>query len=129
MEPVPPASAGFLRSLRLLADGLLARVQHRIQLFAIEVQEQKLRLIRTFIWISAAVFSAAMTLTFASLTVVYLFWASARLTVFIVLTIVYAAALAWIIVALRRLRARETKPFAATLHELGEDRACIRPGN
>ena len=45
----------------------------------------------TFIWISAAVFAAMMTLTFASLTLVYLFWESARLAVLGGLTAFFAA--------------------------------------
>jgi uncharacterized membrane protein YqjE len=31
-----------------------------------------------------------------------------------------------IIIAFRRYLARQPRPFAATLHEIGEDRACIR---
>jgi hypothetical protein len=30
------------------------------------------------------------------------------------------------IIAFRRFLARQPHPFAATLHEIGEDRACIR---
>jgi uncharacterized membrane protein YqjE len=70
-----------------------------------------------------------MTLAFASLTVVYLFWESARLAALGGLTLLYAAALVAIIVALRRYLARQPVPFAATLQEMTEDRACIRSEN
>ena len=60
------------------------------------------------------------------LTLVYLFWESARLTVLGGLTLLYAAVLVLIIVAFRRHLARHPKPFAATRQELSEDRACIR---
>ena len=126
MESATPAPAGFVGSLRSLGDGVLASVEHRIELLTVELHEEKLRLIRTFIWISAAVFTAMMTLTFASLTVVYLFWAGARLAVLGGLTAVYAAALTVIIIAFRRYLARQPDPFAATLHEIDEDRTCIR---
>jgi uncharacterized membrane protein YqjE len=126
MESATPAPAGFVGSLRSLGDGVLASVEHRIELLTVELHEEKLRLIRTFIWISAAVFTAMMTLTFASLTVVYLFWAGARLAVLGGLTAVYAVALTVIIIAFRRYLARQPDPFAATLHELDEDRTCIR---
>jgi uncharacterized membrane protein YqjE len=125
--PVPPP--GFMDSLRLLGDGLAGSLQDRLELFSVELQEEKFRLIQTCVWISAAVFTAMMTLAFASLTVVYLFWESARLAVLGGLTALYAAALVAIIVALRRYLARQPKPFAATLQEIGEDRACIRTGN
>ena len=110
MEPATPASAGFLHSLRALGDGLLATVQDRLELFSVELQEEKFRLIQTFVWISAAVFSGMMALTFVSLTLVYLFWASARLAVLGGLTLLYAGTLLVIIIMLRRLLARRPKP-------------------
>ena len=70
-----------------------------------------------------------MTITFASLTLVYLFWESARLAVLGGLTTLYAGALVAIIVAFRRYLARQPKPFAATLDELAVDRTCIRNRN
>ena len=129
MKPEPPAPAGYLHSLRTLGDSLLGSVQDRLELFTVELQEEKFRLIQTFLWISAAVFTAMMAITFASLTLVYLFWESSRLAVLGGLTLLYAGALAAIIVALRRFLARQPAPFAATLQELGEDRTCIRTGS
>ena len=129
METGPPAPTGLLGSFRVLGDGLLATVQDRLELFALELQEEKFRLIQTFFWISAAVFTGMMAITFASLTLVYLFWDSARLAVLGGLTLLYTGALVAIIVAFRRYLARQPNPFAATLSEFGEDRACIRPGN
>ena len=129
MEPATPAPMGYLSSLRSLGEGLLASVQDRLELFTVELQEEKFRLIQTFIWISAAVFTGMMAITFASLTLVYLFWESARLAVLGGLTVLYTGALVVIIIAFRRYRARQPSPFAATLHEIGEDRACIRAEN
>ena len=126
MEPATPPPAGYLPALRLLVDGLIAGVQHRLELFNVELHEHKLRLIQTFIWICAAVFTGAMAITFASLTLVYFFWDSARLAVLGGLTLLYAGALGLIIVSFRRFLARQPRPFAATLHEIGEDRASLR---
>ncbi|AOS44432.1 hypothetical protein Verru16b_01494 [Lacunisphaera limnophila] len=130
MDPTPPPSPpGLLDSLRLLGDTLVAGLQDRLELLSVELQEEKFRLILIFLWISAAVFTAMMTLAFASLTVVYLFWESARLAALGGLTLLYAGALAVIVIAFRRFLARQPQPFAATLQELKEDRACIRTGN
>jgi uncharacterized membrane protein YqjE len=126
MDAAPHGSAGFLGSLRSLADGLLGSVQDRLTLISIEVQEEKFRLIRTFVWISAIVFSGMMTMAFASLTVVYLFWETARLAVLGGLTALYAGAFVLILITFRRYVAHQPKPFAATLDEIGEDRACIQ---
>jgi uncharacterized membrane protein YqjE len=126
MKPALSAPAGFLGSLRSLGDGCLAGVQDRLELFAIEVQEEKFRLIRTFVWISAAVFSGMMAVAFASLAVVYLFWEGARLAVLAGLAVLYTGAFVAIVIAFRRFLARQPDTFQATRQEIAEDRACIR---
>lgn len=113
-------------ALSALGDGLIASLQDRIELFSVELQEEKYRLIQTFIWISAAIFTGMIAITFASLTLVYLFWESARLAVLGGLTLFYAGALIAIILALRRYLSRQPSPFNATLQEIKEDRSCIR---
>lgn len=122
-----PAPAGFVASLRSLGDGLLATAQHRFQLLSVELQEEKFRLIQIFIWISVAVFTGMMAITFVSLTLVYLFWESARLAVLGGLAGFYTTALIVCILTFRSYLARQPAPFAATLQELEEDRACIQP--
>ena len=122
----PPVSAGFLGALRSLGDGVLATVEDRLELFSVELQEEKCRLIQTMLWISAAVFAAIMAATFVSLTLVFLFWKSAQLAVLGGLAVFYTGALVVIVLAFRRFLARQPKPFAATLEELEADRTCIR---
>lgn len=128
MATIPPASAGLFGALRSLADGVLATVHDRIELFTFDLQEEKLRLVQILAGTGAAVFAGTMCLTFVSLAVVYLFWESARLAVLGGLAAFYAAAFALILVALRRVLTRPPGPFAATLRTLGDDRAWIHPG-
>ncbi|MDP1579865.1 MAG: phage holin family protein [Candidatus Didemnitutus sp.] len=129
MENSTSSPTGLLGSFHVLGDTLLATLQDRVTLISVELQEEKFRLIQTFVWISAAVFAGMMMLTFASLTLVYYCGESSRLAVLGGLTLLYAGALIAIVVLLRRFLARQPKPFVATLQELGEDRACIRRGN
>jgi uncharacterized membrane protein YqjE len=129
MEPASPPPGGYFEALRALGDGVLAGVQDRLELLSLELQEEKFRLIKTFLWISAAVFTAIMAITFVSLTVVYLFWAGARLAVLAGFAAFYAGATVAIVVAFRRFLARQPSPFAATRQEIGNDRACIRNEN
>jgi uncharacterized membrane protein YqjE len=129
MEPEPSASPGILSSLRTLSDGLLASAQDRLGLFSIELQEEKFRLIQTFFWISSVFFAGVMAITFISLTLVYLFWDSARLAILGGLSLLYTATLIVLIVAFRRYLARQPRPLADTLREIGEDRTCIRGRN
>ncbi|OIQ98018.1 hypothetical protein GALL_199390 [mine drainage metagenome] len=120
---------GLVESLRSLGDGLIAAVQDRVELFSIEFQEEKLRFIRVLVWIAAAIFSGVMVMLFASMTLVYLFWESARITVLVGLTAFYLAALFVTVVVLRRSFVGQPGPFAGTRRELGDDRTCIRGRN
>jgi uncharacterized membrane protein YqjE len=126
MDSPPPA--GFVSSLRTLGDGLLAGAEDRLKLLSLELQEEKYRLIQTFIWICAAAFVGMMTIVLASLALVWCFPPESRLAALGGLTLLYAAALAALLLGLRRFLARQPEPFAATLQEIAEDRACIRPG-
>jgi uncharacterized membrane protein YqjE len=119
------AATGLLGSVRSLADNLLGSVHDRIELISVELQEEKQRLIQIFVWISAAIFTGMMAIAFASFTVVFLFWESARLAVLIGLTVLYTGAAIATVMMLRRQIARQPKPFAASLQELKSDRACI----
>ena len=126
MATTPSSPTGFLGSFRALGDTLLSSVQDRMELFSVELQEEKYRLIQIFVWICAAVFTAMMAIAFASLTLVYLLWESARLAALGGLTLLYTGVLIAIVVTFRRFLARQPQPFEATRHELAEDRACIR---
>ena len=127
MEAPKSKPTGFLASLHALADALLGTVEERIELVAVELHEEKHRLIQTFIWICAAVFAGMMAVAFASITLVYLFWDSARLAALGGLAAFYTAAMVVIIMGFRRHVAREPRPFSTTLQEIRVDRACIRP--
>jgi uncharacterized membrane protein YqjE len=121
-----PAQPGIRGALRALGDGVLGSIEDRMALFALEVEEEKRRLIRTMIWISATLFTAVMATGLATLTVVYLFWDSARIVVLASFAGFYAALLATSVIALRRATMRQDPPFAATIAEIQEDRRCIR---
>ena len=70
-----------------------------------------------------------MAITLASLTLVYLFWESARIVVLGGLAGLYGGSFIAIVIGFRRYLARQPRPFAATLEELQEDRSCIRKEN
>jgi uncharacterized membrane protein YqjE len=127
MDVGAPVPGGLLGSLRSLLESLLSSAQGRLELLALELHEEKFRLIEIFIWISAAVFSAVLAITFASVAVVYLFWESARLAVLTGFALFYSAAFLLIVRSFRRYIKRQPKPFEGTIAELKNDRACIRP--
>lgn len=120
------SATGLFGALRKFGDNLLAILHARVELISLEVHEEKFRLVQIFVWISAAVFAAAMALSFISLTIVYLFWESARLAALGGLATFYSLAFVVVVVLFRRYLARQPQPFAATLEEFGRDRECIR---
>lgn len=129
MPENPPPAPGIIGSLRQLGAGLVAGVHDRVELLALELHEEKLRLIQTLVWIGVVVGTGAMTVVFASLTLVVLFWDSARLAVVGGLAAFYGLALVASVAFFRRHLARQPRPFAATREELKEDAACIRNGS
>lgn len=129
MDSPSPAHHGILGSLQTLVAGLVDSVHDRVTLLSTELQEEKFRLIQTFIWISAAVFTAIMAVTFASLTIVFAFWESNRVAALGALTALYGAGVVALIVGFRRFLARQPRPFDATIRELKQDSECIRRPN
>jgi len=129
METRAPSSSGLLGSVRTFAEGLIGTAHDRLELLAVELHEEKHRLIQVFIWISAIVFLAMVAVVFASLAIVVLWWETARVLVVCTLACVYTGALVTAVLGFRRYLKRQPRPFAATLSELREDRECIRAGN
>lgn len=126
MNSPEPESPGLLESLRSLGANLVGTLHDRVELFSLELEEERARLIRTMVWISIALFLGMMTAVLLSLTLVHLFWESARIYVLVGLTLLYGGGLAVAIVSVRRSLARQPRPFAGTLAELEEDQACIQ---
>lgn len=129
MDGEGPATGGLLGAVRGLIDGVLSSARERLELFSLELREEKLRAVQLFVWVCAAVFSGIMAITFVSLAVVYLFWESARLAVLIAFAVLYAGGFTAIVLHCRKLVARQPRPFDATIAELTQDRACIRKEN
>lgn len=127
MDRHAPGVGGLRDSLRGLIESIFRSAHGRVQLLAVELHEEKFRLIQTIVWISAAAFAGIMAITFASLAVVYLFWETARLAVLIAFTLVYAIAFLVIVARFRAFVARMPRPFEDTVAELEQDAQCIRP--
>ena len=129
METRAPGASGLVGSLRGLLEGLIGSAHDRLDLLAVELHEEKHRLIQIFIWISAIVFLAMLALVFASMAIVVLWWETARVAVVCTLAGGYIVAFGTAVICFRRYLKRQPKPFAATLRELREDRECIRAEN
>jgi len=126
MDSTPPAPSGVLLAVEKLGAVLLDTLHDRVALISVEIQEEKQRMLQMLAWLSAAIVAGTLAIIFASLTLVYLSWETARIPVLIGLTLLYAVATAGLVWGLNAFLARQRPPFSTTLEELREDRACLR---
>ena len=122
-------SSSLIGSLRSFFDSVIGSLHDRIELLSVEIQEEKHRLIQLLIWVGAIMFLSFLVVVFGSLILVAIFWDTARVAVVSGLAIAYLVSLIVVVVAFRRFMGRQQRPFAATLAELREDRACLRTSN
>jgi len=120
---------GWVSSLRRTGDSLLGLAQSRIELFAVELQEEKLRALHIIIWlvIALALVVAGLLVGLGALAIclwnVAGYWGLAGLA---------AASLAMGAGALWRTHHRICNgptPFAETIGEFKKDSACLRRNN
>lgn len=122
---------GLFSSLARIFDTVLATVQNRLELFSIELQEEKWRFVEVLVWTAAAVFLAILAVTVFTLFVVclcgWLFGEIAQLCCLGGFTLLYGAAAYGAVRALRHRLTGGPMPFADTIAELKKDRECFRP--
>jgi uncharacterized membrane protein YqjE len=128
MAGEPESKTGMWASLKRILDLVLATAENRVELFVVELQEEKCRLIQAILCAVAVAACGLMTLTLATITIVLLFWENGRLVALGGLSFAYLVGtlLAW-----RGLQARlkSRSAFSATLAEITKDRSCLEDQN
>lgn len=129
MAATAASPLGLYRSVRQLGAGLLDCAFERFELFCIELQEEKFRLLQALILINAAVVCGLLALVFLSFTLVFAFQGRARFFALCGVSVFYLLACAAVVLALRRNLRRQKVLLPETRRELAEDRKCIPPRN
>ncbi|MDX6766136.1 MAG: phage holin family protein [Candidatus Methylacidiphilales bacterium] len=119
--------AGLWASASRLVHTLLGVVEARVELFAVEWQEQKIRLVEILVLTSVAVFLGGLALVMLTITVLFACWSDpqTRLIAMIVMTALYAAvagAAAW---RLNQVLKNLSVPFSETLSQFKKDRSWL----
>lgn len=116
--------AGLFASLRRLSGDLVELAQLRLELFATELQQEKLRVLEALVWLAVALLAFGVGLVLLSLLVVLLAGEAHRIAALSVLVLACfgLALLGW---RLARGRLREGTPFEASVAELRRDRAAL----
>jgi uncharacterized membrane protein YqjE len=108
-----------------IAATLVAMVHTRLELAAVEVQEEARRLLGYLAWTLLAVFLVAAALLLAALFVILLFWDSYRLHAVAAIAALFAVAGAAILLKVRSGFASRPPLLSSTLAELRNDVAFV----
>jgi uncharacterized membrane protein YqjE len=128
MDEAPSGEGGMFSTVTRLLQRLRDTAELRLELFLLELKEERVRLVDALLLTGIAIVFALMTLVMLTLTVVVIFWDSHRLLVLTVITVLYAVAAA---VAIMKLRSRlqRWESFSATMEEFKKDSACFKQPN
>lgn len=128
MSEKPSPSERLFRSLRRFLSSVLGIAQNRIELFAIEFQEEKWRFQQALVWSVIGVFAAVMTLSVVTATVVFLVDEDQRKFVLGAFCVGYAALAAFAFIRVKKL-IQDHPPFQQSIEELKKDREWLEKGN
>jgi uncharacterized membrane protein YqjE len=125
MEPSTDSSPGLFSSVKRLVNTALAGVENRIELFLVELREARFQVFDVLLMGCAAAVLGFMAMLMVTVTLVVIFWDSARVPVLVVLSGCYSLATIGVLWRLK-VRLRNWSSFSATLDELKKDRACLQ---
>jgi len=109
-----------------IAATVVAMVGTRLELAAVEFQEDARRLLGYLAWTLLAVFLAAGAFMLVALFVIVLFWDDYRLQAIAGMAILFAAAASLILMKVKSGLNNQASLFSSTLAELRNDVAYIR---
>jgi len=121
-----PPSSGILASVRRMADTVLSSAYNRIELFALELEEEKHWLIKTLLWTAGTIFFGVLAVTFLTLTVILLSPDEAKRWLLIVFCVLYVGLFLGAWMGLRKLIKAKSPPMSDTLSELKKDITWLR---
>jgi uncharacterized membrane protein YqjE len=122
-------SGGLFSSVRRVADTCVSSVHNRVELLAVELQEEKIRLVRLLLWTGAALFAAFLAITVITIAVVFLVPDDKQPIALIGFGVIYALVAVFIAVKLRGEIRNAPPPLADTLSELKKDLQSLRSRN
>lgn len=114
-------------SLKRFGAATLGLLSGHVELFGVELQEQKIHGLRALMWAGSVLFVGLLLLIVLSALVLLFFWDSYRMQAMIGLCAFYAIALLLCIWRLRATLKATSVPFSATRTELARNRDRLLP--
>jgi uncharacterized membrane protein YqjE len=125
---VAPGGGGLSGPVRRLGASLLALGRIRLELLAIEVQEEKDRIASLLLWSVLTALAAGFGAVFVAVFVTVALWDTYRLAALGGSAAVFVALAVFGAVRVQRLTAERATLFQSSIAELREDGAALRPG-
>lgn len=126
MREGDPKPDGWLDTLRRSGDSLLGLAQSRLELFSVELQEEKLRVLKLLVWLGVALALGMAGILVVIGTLALFLWNQAGYFGLVGLALLVLAGAAGIFFWLRRQIQSGPRPFDATVTEFRKDRECLR---
>lgn len=125
MNSIPPNPGGWLESLRRIGASALALLRSRFELFTVEWQEEKLRLLNLGVWLVVALVLGLSGLLVALAALAIWLWLAAGYLGLILLAVATIGAATGILFWLRHKIKTGPAPFAQTVAECRKDAECL----
>lgn len=126
MPETERGETGVLASVRRLGSSVLGLLGSRLELFSVELQEEKLRVIRLLVWLAVACALALAGLLIVIGALALFFWQKAGYAGLLGVALGVFAVAAVVFGLLRRRLQREATPFAGTAGEFRKDMEWLR---
>ena len=120
-------SGGIIESFRKICDTGLALFQNRLELFGVEVEEQKVRLVRVLCLAGLALILTNTAILVVTATIVVLAGEKAREAVLVVLSLLYLGGAVVAFLVLRREFKSSPPPFSGSISAFKKDREWLDP--
>ena len=117
--------SGFFASIRKAFDDGLAAVQNRVELFGLELREEKWRFIETVVLVLGAFFLAMMAVLLLSATVLFSFKDEARIYVAAALCAANLFGAGWAFLSVKKRVKGDPAAFSETAAQLRKDREWL----
>jgi len=118
--------SGWTAATRRLASNAVGAVQNRLELFALEVREEKNHAVAVLIWVCAAVLCGLMALVAITAMVILFVPEDKRAYAAGGFAMLYLALAAFAFLKARSKMSDETPPFSATIDEFRKDHEWLQ---
>lgn len=125
MDNTSQGEGGLLSPLRRMLKTLRDAAENRVELFLVEWQEERLRMLDALWLLMVGTVCALMALILATLIVVVIFWDTHRMLVLALLLLAYTG-VAVTAFGILYSRLKRWRAFAATLEQIKKDQACFK---